>query len=70
MTLIDSWADVEALIAMLLPPEETIAELYSLEIAGGVSAATLDWLEGGNAMRQSLATSPQDALQRTPQKEG
>ena len=47
MTLVEceNWADVEALIAMLLPPAETISELHGVEISGGVSAATREWLE-------------------------
>lgn len=61
MNTIENWADVEALIRGLLPPGETVSELFEMECTGGVSVATREWLERVQAMRQSLSTATQTA---------
>lgn len=54
MNAIENWADVEELIRSLLPPVETIDELFSVKIDGGVSVATRDWMNRIYAARVRL----------------
>lgn len=50
----ENWADVKKLIRSLLPPSETIDELFYVENDGGVSVATLDWMERVRDVSKSL----------------